>query len=493
MRIERLDDVPGAWAYRLVPTTERERDLLRGRDRFAVWLPDEVRVSRPHPDLEALALVLVCRPFVERDLAFPAPVSSTFAHALAHRCGFEVTTVDDVLEVREPPDDGVPGLAFSGGVDSIAALTVLPPDTHAYFLARRVPEGAPKHHLDPAAGRAASEGIAALGRAVRVVDSDLEYVRERAGYPEHYANGVPLVLAADHDRLRSVSWGTVAESAFDFGRTRFVPYLDRPYNRRWTDLFAAAGLPILNPVMGVTEVGTSRITLGSPYGHLAQSCVRGPLGAPCMACIKCFRKRLLDAGHTGTWPDDRELDELLSHYSVRQYLATTPLKHPLGLAWWVARYPGRHPVLRLLAQRLEVDGDDDLSFAERWYRPVIDHWPAEAAGPVAAALDERLERMSDEEAQRLEAWDVTERERGEYGQGFAAALGAVLDVQAARVKGEPVKPVGPRPAAETVAGLEAEVDALRRRLNDLETSTSYRLGHRLARLARPVTGARRRR
>jgi hypothetical protein len=491
MRI-RLQQRASTFVFDLEPEPADFRRPI-GRRTFEVQVPAEVRSSEIHPDLMGLALVLVCRPSTARRLTLPIPVSSSFASAVASVTELEVGPVDDALAPRRLPEGGVNGLAFSGGVDSVAALELLPEDTIAYFLDRVEPDGAPPTLLSSEAGRDASRALAAAGRNVRVIPSDLEYVRPQPGFPEHYANAVPMLLCADHDRLRTAGWGLVSESAYRVGRVRYVPYFGRAYNQRWHTLFAAAGLPMCSPTMGVSEVGTTRLTLEGRFSHLAQSCVRGPLGQPCRACVKCFRKRLLVAGHTGDWPDGAELDSMLQSFPVRSYLASAPLKQPLGVAWALQKAPSLPPLLGLVAERVEAHARD-LSFVERWYGPAATHWPEVDRGWLTERLDDRLGRMTPRQESAFRSWDVEDREHRRETARLGNAVGHLLDVYAERGGGR-VRPVATPPPGEGVPHdlerlLKAERNArvaAEQEAAKIRASTSFRLGHRLVRAGRPLT------
>lgn len=464
------------------------------RSGFTVWTGRGWSLDDLHPDLLALAMILVCRPAADGHLDLPRGVSSAFAGAVEHLAGLRLTPVDDALAPRPVPTDGVPGLCFSGGVDSVAALSVLPATARSYFLERRVPAATAARLLTPEAGLSSVAGVRDLGREVRVVPTDLEYLRDPPGFPEHYANAVPALLHADTDRLSTIAWGLVLESAYRIGRARFVDYLDRAYNRRWHGVFAAAGLPMCNPVMGVSEVGTTLLASQGPYAALAQSCVRGPLGSPCNACVKCFRKQLIGAATSGRWPGDASLRALLRAYPVRSYLASVPLHQPAGLLWSLQRYPGQDPILLAVRDRLEW-AEQDVGFVPRWYPAAQQHWPQVAwTEEVVAALDDRLGRMSEAEQAALRGFDLATSQEAPAVVAYAEATALLADRRVA-LDGNPHA----KPASKVVIdgvprelhdALEQQLVAAERRAAELRTSTSYRLGHALVRpLGRLLRGS----
>ena len=103
----------------LVPS-EKYRMFQR---EFSISLPEGVKDI--HPDLVALATILVVNPFVGNRLVPPLKVSSRFqiaANSVLSR--YKISDhVDPLLSPREQPSTSIPMLAFSGGVDSTAALS----------------------------------------------------------------------------------------------------------------------------------------------------------------------------------------------------------------------------------------------------------------------------------------------------------------------------------------------------------------------------------
>lgn len=400
--------------FRLQPEAgdPRSRDGFRMlRSRFTVEVP--VEIDRVHPDLLALAASLAARPFTGEHLRFPTGISGLLAERLGRHAG----PVDPSLEPRPIPPGGVPALAFSGGVDSTAALAVLPASTHAVHLLRSVPgalrladlarrtvrPGRPRAH--PETALAAVEALAGAGRAVHVAASDLEFLRYPVGFPVDVANAIPAVLLADREGFDSVAFGTVFESAYRVGKLAYADYAATDHSRFYGGVFAAAGVPLHQVVAGVSEVGTTRIAAASPFGTVAQSCHRGPPGEPCMRCAKCFRKTLVDLAAAGEQPGDALLDRFFASPQVRAEITKPWVKHEGVYAYATARYRGTHPVMQALRRR--VRGDLlPTGWMERWYPPsaalLPDHRRAEAVAALAAAIAP----MTPEDRAAAEAWDL---------------------------------------------------------------------------------------
>ena len=283
-----------------------------------------------HPDLVALTVYLIVRPFLGPRLKAPRPVSAHFAEQFHTLTGKTIGPVDQALSARTPPADGVPALAFSGGVDSTAALTVMPETTIPIFLSRIGPEGvgalqrwagrlvrgmhqwqrfghgpgaivralrdrtltAPELY-DQDAARYACEQVAEQRCDVHIVHSDLEHVRSPVGFPTDVVNATPALLLADRLKLDSIAFGTIMESAYRTGHAHFQDYAQRWHYVNLGGLFHAVGLPFNLVVAGVSEVGTCRMIQTAPLGHVAQSCIRGRRSRPYLNCWKASERSWL--------------------------------------------------------------------------------------------------------------------------------------------------------------------------------------------------------
>ena len=115
--------------------------------------------SEPHPDLLALCAFLIAGPFSKR-MHFTTGISSDLLGALAYARGKEFANADFVISPRLMPDDGIPGLCFSGGMDSTAAIELMPQNTELFFLKRVSTDGTDPHKLPEAAERIMHHGRA---------------------------------------------------------------------------------------------------------------------------------------------------------------------------------------------------------------------------------------------------------------------------------------------------------------------------------------------
>lgn len=409
MHVE-LEHVLGRVTFTLQPgageSVTRGVELARHTTSFFVGVPP----GQVHPDLLVVSALLCARPWVRRATAFSCSVPASRALADAVRAGPRLTlahVVDD--PARAVPPDGHPGLCFSGGTDSVAALALLPNTTHSYHLARRAPEGERRTTLmDGRAAAQSCEILRRLGRAVTVVSSDVEYLRQPLGFPHDLATAVPLLLHADVDRLDAVAWGAPLEATYRLQRGRFRDYAESPFVAEWGPVFAALGLPVCVPTAGVSEVVTSAIIQRHPLGAAAQSCVRGPsLGRPCGRCPKCARKTLLTSSVSGSWPSDRVLERQWRDTESRQHLLVEPMKVEPVLAHCAHRYladGGGSALMRLVAAKA---GPDPRDWLTRSYEPALDLLPQRYRPAITERVHRFAHPMSAEEEATVRGYDVT--------------------------------------------------------------------------------------
>lgn len=385
--------------------TTRSGRARAGRRSFGVWAPGEQRLDGLHPDLVALSVFLVAQPWTTDRLVLRGVDGVSERLARAVHAGYRVElAADGVVAPREAPGDGRPGLAFSGGVDSTAAMVLLPRDTPLVFLDRVGPGRTPNEtRYQSAAALNALEHLGREGRETYAVETDLEHTRRPTGFPTHWANAVPAILLADRLRLHAISWGMVLEAAYSVGSAAgYQEWSRRASMKKLSTLFAAVGLPVSPVVAGLSEVGTAKVVLGSPYASITQSCVRGSIQS-CGRCKKCFRKGLLDrALSSPTWTAD-DLDPFYRVESVRRVLSEVPLHHENVYGFLLAGYTGSDPVLSLLRRQVRADAVDHSLFG-RYHPGALDLVHGATREHVTRTLRDHLEPMTDVEVGRLRAW-----------------------------------------------------------------------------------------
>ncbi|MGB7860947.1 MAG: hypothetical protein WBM90_10660, partial [Acidimicrobiia bacterium] len=165
--------------------------------------------STLHPDLAALAVLMIVRPWVKRRLTLDSAVSQGFADVAFEATGVEIGPIADQIPQRERGRRHA--LAFSGGIDGMAADNMISGDLAYFHFARkrhpRVPNRAT--HLRTDASLAMIEQVVATGRSVHIATSDLEFVAARP-FPT-FAHWVTMaiepVLRADDEDIGAIVMG----------------------------------------------------------------------------------------------------------------------------------------------------------------------------------------------------------------------------------------------------------------------------------------------
>ena len=356
-----------------------------------------------HPDLIALSTILICHPFVSSRIKLPCEVSEFFLETCR-----SVTTkyalegkVGSSIEAIKPPIRGRPGLAFSGGADSTAALSIMPSSTVPIFMNRPIKKGS-KYNSEAALN--SCNFLKEVGYDMIVVDSDLEYVRDPVGFPSDIAHSIPAILLSQHLGLDSIAFGTVLESAFGIGHEKYIDYPKGAHYRFFGTLLSAVGLEMSLPIAGISEVGTSIINEVSDLGIIAQSCIRGGVGKPCRNCWKCFRKELLGMaiGSTLCLP---AVGKIMHSPEVQKKLSDFPISHENVVTFSIRNIDfEEHRYLGFLRNRLDIE--KDLEFLRNWYSPSIEVVPDKYADSIRKSIIRYIEPMSSSQEEQVVCWDM---------------------------------------------------------------------------------------
>lgn len=185
-----------------------------------------------------------------------------------------------------------PGLAFSGGIDSAAALSLMPEETVLVYNERTGIQGKLDHTN---AFRFFDEFERRTGRRVHRIKSNHEKIRvsqgKSVGFSTDYACAVQLILLADYFGLDSIGTGMPLENSYLFHGHRYRDFSDSWFWKHYQKMFESAGLPLYQPVAGCSEIVNMSIVRDSGWEGWAQSCLRSSKGGSvCGQCWKCFRK-----------------------------------------------------------------------------------------------------------------------------------------------------------------------------------------------------------
>lgn len=379
--------------------------LERNSARFS--LPKDFSLDNTHPDLLALAALITFYPWIGKELYLPFPVSVGFAETVRKVSKIDVSRTSAWIPKRVPTATARPGISFSGGVDSMAALALMPENTQPVFTLRTPPPSGGRTLYKPDVALYAIEEMKSAGKVVHVVETNHEWVREPVGFSVDPAPGIPLMLLADYLDLDAIAYGTIAESAYVTGQGKWAEYKDRVVFTRWGSLFAAVGLPSYMPTAGVSEIGSSTIVQTSRFGYLAQSCIRGIPGKPCRACVKCFRKSLITASLTKEWPDPDEVSRMMANKTIRGFLEKEPIRFEIILTRVMADYDGKDPLLLALQKRLESK-NQDVAFTDGWYPESMKLVPEKYRAVTIDSVCSYLPRMTTDQVEKFEHYDLQE-------------------------------------------------------------------------------------
>lgn len=389
--------------------SEGDRELARNatllRRTATLKLPEGFSRTDTHPDLLALAALIAFYPWIGTRLDFEFGVSQDFADVVKKVSRIDVTNIDPELSKRRTAADAKPGLSFSGGVDSMAALALMPDDAVPVFSLRTPPPNGGRSLYKPDVALHAIAEMKKAGKIVHVVETDHEWVRDPVGFSVDAAPALPLILMADMLNLDAITFGTISESAYATGAGKWAEYAERVAFTRWAALFEVVCLAFYNPTVGISEVGTSSIVLTSEFGHLAQSCIRGVPEHPCKACVKCFRKSLITASLTGEWPDPTEVSQMMANRTIKGFLEKVPIRFEIILTAVMASYDGDDPLLLALQDRVGAK-EQDVSFVYTWYPPAMDMLPEKYRASTVDAANNYLPEMSSAQVEAFQNFDI---------------------------------------------------------------------------------------
>lgn len=350
------------------PLKYRNAKMVKNTCEFK--LPIDWNINMVHPDVLALSIILIIYPFTGRKIILPIGVSIQFHDYFKYNTKKEVLPINYDLAPRKVQQNAIPALAYSGGVDSTAALALLPNTTVSIFLDRIIPNNANTLYNKEAA-HFACKSLKELGRSVYMIETDLEYVREPVGFPVDVANTVPALLLSDYIGLDSIAFGLTSTYAYPIFNPKFQEYTSRLHYKRWGKLFEIVGMPFNLVTVGITEIGTTKIVMNSPYYSFTQSCMRGKAKQPCMNCYKCFRKKLIELVLQKRQLKDELLDKWFKIGEVKKVLLKLTPKHELIFMYITAHYNGNNKLMNLLKKRTRGDVVD-ANWLEKWYEPSLE-------------------------------------------------------------------------------------------------------------------------
>lgn len=297
--------------------------------------------------------------------------------------------VDGILDGWEPSRQpgSRPGLALSGGVDSTAAMLLMPKDTALVYNERDFESGI-KHAN---AFRLFEHLSEVHGRSVTRIRSDHETIRtnhgKTVGFSTDYACAVQVILLGDFLDLDSLATGMPLDNAYLYHGYRYRDFKRSWFWRLYGALFESIGLPIFQPVAGCSEEITHRIVQQNGLIDYAQSCLRSTeAGAVCRRCWKCFRKNTVMGKR---WEMSPEIDT---------FLRKVPLKQAIATIFSFQRMAGRKkkiPKSLRSYPQVEQFWELDLTWMDLHYPPALELLPDKYREVVTLELQSYCQPMTE--------------------------------------------------------------------------------------------------
>jgi len=271
-----------------------------------------------------------------------------------------------------------PGISFSGGIESTAAMLVMPRNSILAYHERDF-ESMLKHDN-------ASRFIKRLRwryfRKVHIIKSNHEKIRtnwgKMNGFSTDLACGVHLILLADYFKLDSLAVGMPIDNSWLSGGRVFRDFPNCSWYKKWIPPFKAAGIEINLAVNMISQAGCLEIVQENGMANWAQSCLRATAGKTCGRCWKCFFKNSL-LGH----PID------LTSNEIQKFSSTDPLK-TAAMVIYATKKTGLFSELKQLKRFSEVN----LSWFNQIYPPGFELLPEKYRDEIESNLGEFLKKMN---------------------------------------------------------------------------------------------------
>jgi len=310
------------------------------------------------------------------------------------------TVIEDWVPRRKP--GWRPGLAFSGGVDSAAAMALMPSSTVLLYNERADISGQLNHSN---AFRFFDEIERRTGRKVLRIRSNHEKLRTRdgkmPGFSSDYACGVQVILLADHFGLDSLGTGMPLENSYLWHGYKYRDFEDSWFWKYHRPLFESVGLPLYQPVVGCSEIINMKIVQDSGWEGWAQSCLRSRVpGKICGQCWKCFRKNSL-VGRPFSFAG--EIETFLSKRPLKQAASTLFSIQKGGVSKEGVVIAEKFPDIKAW---LELDFD----FLNRYIASSLELLPPRYRRFTKKRLSENYKKMSKRDLESLRNIDFSEEE-----------------------------------------------------------------------------------
>ena len=274
-----------------------------------------------------------------------------------------------------------PGLSFSGGVDSTAAMCLMPNDTHLFYLERNFESMIQHENAHRFIARLENEG-----RRVVPIQSNHELIRtfhgKNPGFSTDYACMAHLILVADYYDLDAAGTGMPLENTYFFHGSKIRDFKESGFWKRYSPIFSYLGIPIYQPVAGCSEIVNNTIVNENGYKGFATSCLRSDIaGETCNCCWKCFRKNIFNDLEWEMSPE------------ISTFLAKRPLKQGIATLYALQMmYKGKQQIPDEAKDLISLM-KSDLHFLNHYWGPSLELLPRKYAKSTEKKLNTIIPKM----------------------------------------------------------------------------------------------------
>ena len=350
----------------------KDKKLLFSWEEFEIFfhLPEDWSIENTHEDLFRLAHYVMVSPW-------------------------DTSVIEGWQPSRKP--GWRPGLAFSGGIDSAAALALMPSSTILVYNERSGIDGI----LDHTNAIRFFERLKSENREVIRVQSNHEAIRTRdgkmPGFSTDYACAVQVILLADYYGFDSIGTGMPLENSYLWHGYRYRDFSETWFWNHYGDLFEKVGLHLYQPVAGCSEIINLEIVKRVGYDGWAQSCLRSKKGGEvCSKCWKCFRKNSLlgiPFEYTG---------------EIEKFLQKRPLKQAASTLYAMQKNRFSKSGIDIVTKVEDILHllDIDFGWMERYYAPSLELLPPRYKHFTKKKLEIYCSEMSEEDVTKLQSLDM---------------------------------------------------------------------------------------
>lgn len=184
-------------------------------------------------------------------------------------------------------------ISFSGGVDSVAAATLMGKKSILIMTARTEhPDIGEYESWNNPRAQIKTLKYMPYNYPKILVYTDFPYLCVNDGdnycvYPDSYSFTIPSILLAEKLNIRHIITGDIL-AGFTGNETTYTS----AFRNKGSDFFEAVGVNLDYPCNGVTELITTKIAKENGLLEISSACEYGDFMKPCMKCIKCFRKSI---------------------------------------------------------------------------------------------------------------------------------------------------------------------------------------------------------